>query len=144
MGFAKDLQRYGFDCEPLFETSHSVTAASAVVRHILSFLLLLDFRNGHSRLRRKYDGVKFALPALERLLYELAITDGSPPPEPVSKKAKTEEEATTPADLIAIKERMDHRDALREKLIKKCRDGQKAGSKQSLPFIVVIVQGPNP
>jgi predicted translin family RNA/ssDNA-binding protein len=130
MGLAQDLQRYGLGRATIRDVK-SVTAAKDLVQHILDFLVQIDFRNGP--LRRKYDGVKYALQGLERLLYELAVTDGtSPPSEPAAKKTKTgNPKETTPVELIAIKERMDHRDELREKLIKKCRDGQKA-AKQAI------------
>jgi predicted translin family RNA/ssDNA-binding protein len=129
MGLAQDLQRYGLGRATIRDVK-SVTAAKDLVRHILDFLVQIDFRNGP--LRRKYDGVKYSLQGLERLLYELAVTDGNPPPEPDAKNTKVEkEETTTPAELMVIKERMDYRDELREKLIKRCRDGQKA-AKQAI------------
>ena len=126
MGLAQDLQRYGLGRATVRDTA-SVSAAKDLVELVLDFLIQIDFRNGP--LRSKYDRVKYALQALERLLYELAVTDGTTPTEPASKKTKPSTE--TPPELVALKERMEHRDLLREKLIKRCRDGQKA-AKQAI------------
>ena len=105
---------------------------------ILEALLAFDFRNGS--LRRKYDSLKYALKTLETVLYELTVAGAvgghklSKADGPAKKKAKTEGyeagEAKSPLmlpkdDIDAIRERMDHRDKLRETLIKTCRDGQK-------------------
>lgn len=127
MGLSQDLSRYALGRATVRDTS-SVTAAKDLVAEIMDFLVQLDFRNGP--LRRKYDGVKYALQALERFLYELAVTEASGPAEPASKKARPSP-TETPLHLAEIKGRMDHRDELREKLIKKCRDGQKA-AKQAI------------
>jgi predicted translin family RNA/ssDNA-binding protein len=84
---------------------------------------------------------------LETLLYELSVTgtslekvavdtDANVGGERESKKPRLEEEANTTTitasttltveeELTALRQRMEHRDSLREKLIKKCRDGQK-------------------
>jgi predicted translin family RNA/ssDNA-binding protein len=95
-------------------------------------LLQFDFRNGP--LRRKYDGTKYSLKALETLLYELSVTgthlDKNESEEPDVKRLRLE--GLLPKDeLTALRKRMEHRDELREDLIKKCRDGQKA-AKQSI------------
>ena len=74
MGLAQDLSRYGLGRATVRDVA-SVQAAQDLVAHVQTFLLQIDFRNGP--LRRKYDGVKYCLAALERLLYELAVTDGS-------------------------------------------------------------------
>ena len=130
MSLCQDLARYGLGRATVRDAA-SVQAAKALVAQILDFLVQIDFRNGP--LRRKYDGVKYSLNALERLLYELAVTDSNQSPEePKAKKAKTDDSSNeTLPHLLAIKQRMDHRDELREKLIKKCRDGQKA-AKQAI------------
>jgi predicted translin family RNA/ssDNA-binding protein len=88
------------------------------------------------------------LQSLETLLYELSVTgtslekvavdaDANAGGERESKKPRLEEEADTTTtatasttltveeELTALRQRMEHRDSLREKLIKKCRDGQK-------------------
>jgi predicted translin family RNA/ssDNA-binding protein len=66
---------------------------------------------------------------VETLLYDLSVTGATDTEEPESKAAKiillNEEE------LEGIRARMEHRDELREKLIKKSRDGQKA-AKQAI------------
>lgn len=159
--------------DPLAVTS--VHVARDVVSGLLEELLQFDFRNGP--LRRRYDGLKYALKNLETVLYELSVAgvlggrglgsadetkekedgdgDGRDVAGHLKKKMKIEKEddvtmhgdeegkdggATTPSSpkeiipkegFAAIKERMDHRDALRERLIKTCRDGQKA-AKQAI------------
>ena len=131
MGLAKEeLEPYGLGRATVRDTA-SVQAARNVTDAILQALLQFDFRNGP--LRRKYDGVKYALKALETLLYELAVTTPAASEESASKKPKLE---TTPAllpteSLAALQHRMEERDALREQLIKHCRDGQKA-AKQAI------------
>jgi len=129
-----------------------IKSARDSVSLILDELLEFDFRNGP--LRRKYDSTKYALKNLETVLYELSVAgavgghqlsngdDGGP----ASKKMKTDDGATTEdnddmeedppspipkEDIKALRERMDHRDKLRETLIKTCRDGQKA-AKQAI------------
>jgi len=113
---------------------------------VLDELLAFDFRNGP--LRRKYDSLKYAVKTLETVLYELSVagavgghklrTDDGP----ANKKSKTEGSETGEAngdnamdedsplllpkdDIDALRERMEHRDKLRESLIKTSRDGQK-------------------
>ena len=93
-----------------------------------------DFRNG--TLQRKYDGTKYALKTLETILYELSVT--SPNNDntmeyditPEIKRAKISHDNNTniiPMDeLEALQKRMEERDEAREKLIKRCRDAQKA------------------
>jgi len=174
--------------DPLAVTS--VRVARDVVSGLLEEMLQFDFRNGP--LRRRYDGLKYALKNLETVLYELSVAgvlggrgggglgsnddgdgdgdgDGDETKEKkddddeegdvaghLKKKMKIEKEddvamydeeegkdggaaaQSTQREIIipkegfaAIKERMDHRDALRERLIKTCRDGQKA-AKQAI------------
>jgi len=133
MGLAQDLQQYGLGRATVRDVA-GVEAAASLVSDVLEFLLQLDFRNGP--LRRKYDGCKWSLRALETLLYELEITntkgnDDRAEKEPIQKRGKTESSLLPNDALSEIKKRMDHRDALREQLIKKCRDGQKA-AKQAI------------
>lgn len=85
---------------------------------------------------------------METLLYELSVTGASleapseSVDEPGAKKPRlegpTDENGDKDApnqsieeDLKALRLRMEHRDSLRESLIKKCRDGQKA-AKQAI------------
>ena len=123
--------------------------ARDTVSNILQELLEFDWRN--SPLRRKYDSTKYALKQLETVLYELSVAgalgghnlkseDG-----PKQKRIKVDAENnsnekeegkdtdtgtsalnTFRQDITEIKERMDHRDKLRETLIKSSRDAQKA------------------
>jgi len=148
MGLCQDLQRYGLGRATARDVD-SVQQAAALVRQILEYLMQFDFRNGN--LRRKYDGTKYALKTLETVLYELSVTgandgeSGNPPP---AKKIRTEQEDSTAAaaaaaaddngsaksleqELDDLRKRMESRDQLRETLIKRCRDGQKA-AKQAI------------
>ena len=131
MGLAQDLQRYGLGRATVRDVD-SVQAAASLMSDIQGFLLQMDFRNNY--LRRKFDGTKYALKALETLLYELAVTAGAveskQEEEPDSKRVKPN--CLVPdQELQQLKERMDHRDQLRESLIKQCRDSQKA-AKQAI------------
>jgi predicted translin family RNA/ssDNA-binding protein len=143
--------------------------ARDVTTSCLDYLMTFDFRNG--MLRRRYDGVKYALKTCETVLYELSVTgldvaeekkdmgddekgeDG----EPKLKRLKTDDAsnndtqmddatATTTAtttttttqpsiipakELEELRKRMERRDELREKCIKRCRDAQKS-AKQAI------------
>ena len=108
----------------------SVSIARDLVSDLMTYLLKFDFRNGP--LRRKYDGVKYALKSLETVLYELSVTGSE-----IDTKMKESSEGNDISsripneELEALRLRMERRDELREKLIKRCRDGQKA-AKQSI------------
>ena len=129
MGLAQDLQNYGLGRATARDVQ-SVSMARNLVQEILEQLLQFDFRNGP--LRRKYDGTKYSLKTLETILYELSIT-GTPlhdNDEPEVKRSRME--SLLPKDeLKDLRTRMEHRDELREAIIKKSRDGQKA-AKQSI------------
>jgi len=127
MGFAQDLARYGMGRATVRDVT-SVAIARNLVSDIMDQLLQFDFRNGP--LRRKYDGTKYALKTLETILYELSVTGSTSDEEPDSKRLRLEPLVPTD-ELEALRKRMEHRDELRETLIKKCRDGQKA-AKQSI------------
>jgi len=111
--------------------------AKALVQDIQDYLLQFDFRNGP--LRRNYDGTKYALKSLETLLYELAVTgtsvttndDGTGQKPAKMAKLNISSERVAEEELKCLRERMEHRDNLRENLIKRCRDGQKA-AKQAI------------
>jgi predicted translin family RNA/ssDNA-binding protein len=91
------------------------------------------------------DGVKYSLKTCETILYELSVTGceevidaqtttttTTGDDEPASKRAKVLVSNILPMDeLEVLRQRMMKRDELREKLIKKCRDGQKA-AKQAI------------
>lgn len=127
VGLAHELQRYALGRATVRDAA-SVEQACQMVQEIHSYLLGLDFRNGP--LRRKYDSTKYALRGLETILYELAVTSSLNVPRP-TKRSRTDAELLPVEELKALQERMVHRDDLREQLIKRCRDGQKA-AKQSI------------
>lgn len=127
MGLSQDLSRYAIGRATARDLP-SVKTTRNLIQEVLDYLLKFDFRNGY--LRRKYDGTKYALKTLETLLYELSVTGANDDEEPDTKKAKQESLADQ-EELEAIRVRMEHRDELREKLIKKSRDGQKA-AKQAI------------
>ena len=134
IGLCHDLVNFGITRASNAGIDSTVGAeihkARDIVASIFEELLQFDFRN--SPLRRKYDSTKYALKSLETLLYELTVAEVLGGRE--TKKAKLgEKEEMLSQDIIpkeeiaAIRVRMDHRDKLRERLIKSCRDGQKAG-----------------
>ena len=125
MGLSADLSRYAMGRATVRDVA-SVTIARDLVQDIMNQLLEFDFRNGP--LRRKYDGTKYALKNLETMLYELSVTGDEV--EPDAKRLRLEPLVPTD-ELGALRGRMEHRDELRETLIKKSRDGQKA-AKQSI------------
>ena len=108
-------------------------------------MLEFDFRNGP--LRRKYDGLKYALKSVEDVLYELSLLhkDGAGVPggdatAPEAKRRRTEGGGDSGVDsdsvadenplidgaeIDAIRARMDAYDKLREDVIKQSRDVQK-------------------
>lgn len=123
MGLCQDLAHYAMGRATARDV-HSVSMARDRVNQILDYLLRFDFRNGF--LRRKYDGTKYALKSLETLLYELSVTGASLKKKKNDSGADNDDSGDKANDeLTALHQRMDHRDALRERLIKKCRDGQK-------------------
>jgi len=140
-----DLARYAVG-RAIVRDTQSVRIARDLVEQLNMQLLKFDFRNGP--LRRKYDGIKYALKKLETILYELSVTekDTNNLPvtdakedimEPASKRAKinsSENDCSLYLDVTELDEirlRMEKRDEIRETLIKKCRDGQKM-SKQAI------------
>jgi hypothetical protein len=112
-------------------------------------MLEFDFRNGP--LRRKYDGLKYALKTIEDVLYEASLLEDIPfvDEEMSSKRQKIEACATYASvaeegveamsvvsaveepslldisSINAIRERMEVYDKLREEVIKQSRDVQK-------------------
>ena len=127
MGLCQDLSRYGMGRATARDVE-SVAAARNLVQELLDYLLKFDFRNGP--LRRKYDGTKYALKSLETILYELSITGATETgQEPLTKKQKIDNLPVE--ELENIRKNMESRDEMRERLIKRCRDGQKA-AKQAI------------
>jgi len=125
--------------------------ASALV---LEYCSGFDLRNGP--LRRKFDGVKYALNSCEVVLYELGLVEndsdigsdagvGSDEMEGQEPKRRKMEEETSspilpkipptrhlllpPGPLEEIRLRMQSHDEVRELLIKRCRDAQKLAKK---------------
>jgi len=145
IGLSHDLSRYAVGRATELDVA-SVEMARDLTDSIMNQLLKFDFRNGP--LRRKYDGTKYALKKLETILYELSVAPNSNPDwdEPQSKRAKLDsdvvmDDATKEneikndliceAELDEIRGRLEARDEMRERLIKRCRDGQKA-AKQAI------------
>ena len=145
IGLTQDLARYVVG-RATARDAQSVMIARDLANGCLEYLMKFDFRNG--MLRRKYDGVKYALKTCETVLYELSVTgididdningvtDGA---EPDSKRMKLDHQNGSHSkhdimpkeELEQLRSRMEYRDELREKLIKRCRDAQKA-AKQAI------------
>lgn len=140
-----DLARYAIGRATERDVA-SVVMARDLASKVLDHLMTYDFRNGN--LRRKYDGVKYAVKTCETVLYELSVTGcdvsaftnasasavdsaESLLEDQVVKRARIENEKIPQEELQRLCERMTHRDELREALIKKSRDGQKA-AKQAI------------
>ena len=118
MGLCKDLERYGLGRATARDAT-SVVAARDLIQAILEYLMGFDFRNGP--LRRKYDGTKYALKSLETILYELSVTGATSEGEGQEEGQKgTAETLLSPIqeELDGIRQRVAHRDELREQLIK--------------------------
>eukprot|EP00930_Biecheleria_cincta_P009513 TRINITY_DN111279_c0_g1_i1.p1 TRINITY_DN111279_c0_g1~~TRINITY_DN111279_c0_g1_i1.p1 ORF type:complete len:455 (-),score=105.44 TRINITY_DN111279_c0_g1_i1:92-1456(-) len=135
LGFAQQLSRYcvGRACE---NDTNSIGICRELILQLNEKMLQMDFRNGP--LRRKYDGLKYALKNIEDVTYELSLLEGNGDSQgPPAKKARTEGEVSEGSTLIpaaeldAIKERLDTYDKLREGVIKDSRDVQKI-SKQAI------------
>lgn len=95
-------------------------------------MLEFDFRNGP--LRRKYDGLKYALKLVEDIVFEASLvntTEEQAVQQDAKRQRLMETEMLPIADFDAIKSRLDKIDALREDVIKKSRDVQKL-SKQAI------------
>lgn len=130
IGLTQDLVRYATGRATVQDVV-SVQMAKDLTDALNHELLQFDFRNGP--LRKKYDGVKYAVKHLERILYELSMvttTDG------IFETSTVDEgiQALSPLcqeEIKQIRERMEQFDNMREQLIKNCRDGQKA-AKQAI------------
>lgn len=123
----------------------SVYICRILVSQLNGKMLEFDFRNGP--LRRKYDGLKYALKTIEDIMYETSLLENIPfPDEMPSKRQKVDGSAsvegvdsmslavdkpTEEASLLdvtsinAIRDRMETYDKLREDVIKQSRDVQK-------------------
>lgn len=123
----------------------SVYICRILVSQLNGKMLEFDFRNGP--LRRKYDGLKYALKTIEDIMYETSLLENIPfPDEMPSKRQKVDGSASvegvdsmslavdTPTEeaslldvmsINAIRDRMETYDKLREDVIKQSRDVQK-------------------
>jgi predicted translin family RNA/ssDNA-binding protein len=139
LGFAQQLSRYcvGRACE---NDRNSIRICRELILQLNEKMLQMDFRNGP--LRRKYDGLKYALKNIEDVTYELSLLSGKegesdgPPMKKARTEAKEGPDASSPslipsAEIDSIKERLDIYDKLREGVIKDSRDVQKL-SKQAI------------
>lgn len=139
LGFAQELSRYVVG-RASDGDEHSIRICQSLIVQLNAKMLEFDFRNGP--LRRKYDGLKYALKTVEDILYELSLLHPASEFEqgPDSKRRKFEggedkdgESAAAEAtnelidgpELDAIRQRMDTYDKLREEVIKQSRDVQK-------------------
>jgi predicted translin family RNA/ssDNA-binding protein len=75
LGFAQELSRYavGRACE---NDTASIALCRRLIVQLNTKLLEFDFRNGP--LRRKYDGLKYALKNIEDITYELSLLEDAP------------------------------------------------------------------
>jgi len=145
IAFCQTLGRYAVG-RATFGDVASVVICRDLVQEVNGKLIEFDFRNGP--LRRKYDGVKYALKRLEDVLYELSLTgktavvDGEQPSKRLKTSATADGDAGAEAaadqdtmimaaDFDAIRATMDTYDKRREAVIKSTRDVQKL-SKQAI------------
>lgn len=155
IGFAQELSRYAVNRACVGDAA-SIELCRLIVVQINQALLAFDFRNGP--LRRKFDGLKYALKSIEDVAFELSLQDEQSRDAlftedgPSSKRAKSESSPmdTMEEDKVApdvapvvldtnefqqICQRMNEYDQLRENVIKDSRDVQKL-SKQAIFSVV--------
>ncbi|GMH52814.1 hypothetical protein TrRE_jg8380, partial [Triparma retinervis] len=119
-----DLPRYVVG-RAIERDEESIGCCKDLVNELFEELSEFDFRNGP--VRRKFDGVKYAVRKIENVLYELSVTDraSSGSEEPSPKKQKTAS-AVDKEGLVQIKGRFEAYDLTREDVIKRSREVQKA------------------
>ena len=119
--FAKELERYAA-ARATHRDVLSVILCRDVVEVVNSEMMHFDLRN--SPLRRKYDGLKYAVKRLQDILYELSLTDfaeakclttGQYPPQEASKLMDV-------AEMEQIRVQVESYDATRDAIIKRSRD----------------------
>ena len=127
MQFCHDLARYS-QGRAIERDANSVRIARDLTDEILYNLLKFDFKNGP--LRRKYDGVKYAVKRLENILYELSVTDRTDDDDDDhdngTAAAATRSSRLNTPELEGIQSRMETYDEMREKIIKRSREIQKS------------------
>uniref|UniRef100_A0A7S1NCU6 Translin n=1 Tax=Eutreptiella gymnastica TaxID=73025 RepID=A0A7S1NCU6_9EUGL len=120
-GFAKELERYAA-ARATHRDVLSVILCRDVVEVINSQMMQFDFRN--SPLRRKYDGLKYAVKRLQDILYELSLTDFEEA-KCLTTGQHTPQEASTlmdVAEMEQIRMQVEEYDATRDAIIKRSRD----------------------
>ena len=151
LAFAQDLGDYALG-RCMAGDAASVALARGLVEALNGQLMQFDFRNGP--LRRKFDGLKYALKRLEDLLFEQSLlapagaeagaeagSGGDGQPEAKRARASNDdvlaagaaagaapqggEPLVDEAEFAALREAYEAADAAREAVIKGCRDGQK-------------------
>lgn len=129
IGLTQDLVRYATG-RATVQDAESVHMARNLTDSLNFELLQFDFRNGP--LRKKYDGVKYALKHLERILYELSmlsLVESTGTTSIIDEGSKAS--LVCQEEMNQIRQRMEQYDNMREQLIKNCRDGQRA-AKQAI------------
>jgi len=141
LGFAQELSRYVVGRASEGDEA-SIRICQSIIVQLNAKMLEFDFRNGP--LRRKYDGLKYALKSVEDVIYELSLLDKQSAPADVDESVpgakRKRDEGVDVGDvsvstnlnplidcleLDAIRSRMDSYDKLREDVIKQTRDVQK-------------------
>eukprot|EP00854_Cymbomonas_tetramitiformis_P003954 gene3954-4923_t len=127
LGLAQELARYAVN-RAVEGDIDSINTCRALCTELNGKMLEFDLRNGP--LRRKYDGLKYAIKKLEEVTYELSLLQEA---EPAPKRRKIDEtqapgDAGSLLDAVlfdTIRAKMDAYDKLREQVIKDSRDVQK-------------------
>jgi len=116
-GAAQDLVGYAMGRAVALDFA-SVSMARDAVNDVLAVMLEFDLRNGP--VRKRYDGLKYALKRLETISYELSSVRG-----PTDAVRSVVSRIHAPS-FDAVRVRMEEFDAKRESIIKRTRDAQKA------------------
>lgn len=127
--FAQELAQYAVG-RAIEGDAYSISVCTQICNELNAKMLAFDFRNGP--LRRKYDGLKYAIKKLEDITYELSLIDhGAKETGTKRRRVDDSDSLLCGSDFDNIKERMDNYDRLREQVIKDSRDVQKL-SKQAI------------
>jgi len=120
-GFLRELQRYAA-ARAVERDVPSVLLCRDVIDAVHSQLMLFDFRN--SPLRRKYDGVKYAVKALEDILYDLSLTqfEEAAPLREGRGAGQPPEALLDVAQFETLRKDMEAYDATRDTIIRRSRD----------------------